>query len=420
MDRREEKVVYREYRAEDRESLVKLHNTAFPPVTLEYWQEWDKQDVTASVALIGDEVVGCVPFHIRDFVVRPGVTVRAAFEYSVCVRENLRSRGIGSRLMDCAAKFLRGRADVMMVYRGGELSRGYRYYERNHHYDVVYIRPWRWQIPVAKPRSPDFSWDQRMQAHDIGAMYRREPEVIEVFNSCHGQFGGYPLRRPGHYQMMSHNANWEEVKHDWEFLEFTHSGRLMGYLLLGVRHIGVRRRGDACVAHPEQWRAVEWATRDGDLAIARTLLDHAALIKGAPLSLHLAEHDPLRGAMVNRGVMPAERAESSLMIMAKTFDPERLGKAVWDPNIELPETEVRVWSPLREACIYTGPGKTKWRIVLEMKDDILTRLLLSRLDLNQACRQELVTVVGATDEHLELIAKALPFCPWIHQNIDYI
>jgi GNAT superfamily N-acetyltransferase len=406
MKEREGQLVYREYRVEDRESLVKLHNTAFPPVTVEYWQEWDKQDITASVALMGDEVVGCVPFHIREFVVRPGVTVRAAFEYSVCVREDLRSSGIGSQLMECAAKFLRGRADVMMVYRGGELSRGYRYYARNHHYDVVYIRPCRWQTPATKP-------SRHVGAHDIAEMYRREPEVIEVFNSCHGQFGGYPLRRSGHYRMMpymmSHNANWEEVKHDWRFLELTHNGQLMGYLLAGLGY------------ESKQWRVVEWAARDGDLTIAGTLVDHAATFaQGAPLSFHLAEHDPLRRLMVNRGAMPAERANSSLMIMAKTFDPERLGKMVWDPDAELPETEVRVWSPLRNACIYTGPGETERRIVLEMKEDILTRLLLSRLDLEQACRQELVTAIGATDRELASIAQALPFCAWIHQNIDYI
>jgi GNAT superfamily N-acetyltransferase len=409
VDRCEQKIEYREYLPGDCKSLVKLHNTAFPPFTVEYWQEWNKQDVTASVALIDDEVVGCVPFHIRDFVVRPGVVVRAAFEYSVCVREDLRSRGIGSQMMDCAVEFLRGQADVMMVYRGGELSRGYRYYARNHHHDVVYIRLYTWQAPTAKPA-------RHVQAHGIDEMYRRESEVMEVFNSCHGKSGGYPLRRPGHYQMMTHNANWEEVKHDWTFLELTDGDELAGYLLLGVR-----RRGDACVARTGQWQVVEWAARNGDLTIAGVLVDHAAtLIQDVPLSFRLAEHDPLRGVLVDRGAAPTERANSSLMIMAKMLDTEGLGNLVWNSDIELPGTEVRVWSPLREAYIYTGPGETKRRIVLEMKDDILMRLLLSRLDLEQAYRQEMVTAMGATDEDIACISRALPFCPWIHQHIDYI
>lgn len=41
-------------------------------------------------------------------------------------------------------------------------------------------------------------------------------------------------------------------------------------------------------------------------------------------------------------------------------------RAVWNSDIELPETEVRVWSPLREACIHTGPGETKRRIALDL------------------------------------------------------
>ncbi len=402
MDKLEGKVEYREYRQEDRESLVELHNKAFPPVTLEYWIEWDKQDVTASVALMGDEVVGCVPFHIRDFVVRPGIAIKAAFEYSVCVREDLRSKGIGSQLMDCAARFLKGRAHVMMVYRGGELSRGYQYYARNNHYDMVYVRRWTWESPDAKP-------SEHVKIHNVDEMYRREAEVIEVFDSCYGKFGGYPLRSPGHYEMMLHNANWEEVKHDWRFLELTRDGKLMGYLLIGQGH------------ESKQWRVAELAARDGDLDIADALVDNAAtLTKNAPLSFNFSEHDPFQELMSKRDAIMSGRARSSMMIMAKPIDPENLGEALWGPNFQIPEAEVMVWSPLREAVIYTGPGKTKRRITLEMKDDILTRLLLLRLDLEQAHRQELVTVVNATGEDVAQISRALPFCRWIHQNVDYI
>jgi len=402
VSRADQQVVCREYQAKDRKSLLALHNRVFPPVTLEYWREWDKQDVTASVALIGNEVVGCVPLHIRSFVVRPGVTVQAAVEYSVCVREDLRSRGIGSRLMNCAASFLRGRVEVMLVHRGGELSPGYRYYARNHHYDMVYIRQWRWRAPAPKP-TPNVGM------HDIAEMYRREAQVIEVFNSCFGQFGGYPQRRPGDYRGIPYNPNWAEIKHDWRFLELSRGGELIGYLLLGVE-----RRS-------KRWQVMEWATRDGNLGIAGVLTDHAAtLTPDASLSLPLTGHDPLRSEMVSRGAVPTARSKSSMMIMAKAFDPARLARAVWDPSVELPETEVWVWSPASEACIYSGPGEARRRIVLEMKDDILTRLLLSRLDLGEAARQELVTTMGATDRDLALIANALPFCPWVHQGVDYI
>jgi len=402
VNRLNERVEYREYRSEDRESFLELHNRIWPPVTLEYWQEWEKEDVTAAIALIGEEVVGCVPLHLRDFTVRPGVTVRAAVEYSVCVREDLRGRGIGSRLMDCASRFLRGRAEAMMVHRGGELSAGYRYYARNHHHDLVYIRHWTLRGPAAKP-SP------RVRVHAIAEMYRREAQVMAVFDSCFGRFGGYPRRRTGYYRMISHNPNWEEIRQNWRFLELTGGDELLGYLLVGLE-IGSGR-----------WHLAEWATRGGDLALAGEMLDHVGtLTQGLPLSVPLTAHDPLRGEMVRRGATAPPRAESSEMIMARPFDPARLGGAVWDPEVEVPETEVWVWSPLREACIYTGPGAIRRRILLEMKDDILARLLLSRLDLEQACRQELVTTVGATDKDLSRITEALPFCPWVHQGIDYI
>lgn len=397
------RITCREYRPSDRDSLVQLHNACFPPVSVDYWREWDENDVTAAVALIGDEVVGCVPFHLRQFLVRPGVAVGAAFEYSVCVREELRSKGVGSQLMDCAAKFLRGRADVMMVYRGAETSPGYRFYARNHHHDVAYLRPYVWDSPCAE------CTDKRVTVHGMEEMFRCEEETLAVFRDAYEAFGGYPSRSPGHYRVMSQNMNWVEVKHEWKYLQCRGNGQLLGYALAGLG------------ATSRRWRVAELAARREAEQTVHTLLDAVArLAGGTPVSFHLTQTDPAAPLLLQRGAKPIERAKSSMMIMARIFDPTALAKRVWAPSAGVPNADVTAWSPLRQAVIYRGPGKPERHITLEMKDAILARLLLSRLDLADAVRQELVTTTGATPDDVDTISRALPFTPWVHHDIDYI
>jgi len=395
-------ITCREYRPKDREGLVQLHNACFPPVSTDYWREWDRNDVTAAIAVVADEVVGCVPFHLRAFTVRPDVHVTAAFEYSVCVREDLRSHGVGSALMECAAQFLKGRADVMMVYRGGEASPGYRFYARNQHHDVVLLRPTVWEKPgaAAVPGS--------VTVHKLDEMLRCESEVLEVFRAAYGAFGGYPQRAPGHYRLMSGNMNWEEVKHDWTFLACRRQGRLLGYALAGLG------------LSSQRWRVAELAAPTGD-ETADALLDAVAQLAGdTPVSFHMTRDDPMAAALQRRGAAPLPRSRSSMMIMAKLFDPEALARKVWDSSVELREAEVIAWTPQREACLYRAPAPVNRRITLEMKDDILARMLVGRLDAAAAYQQDLITVTGAGPGDVDAIARALPFCPWVHHDIDYI
>ena len=113
----------REYQPQDAPGYVEVHNSVWSgdlAIDIEIWERWCQQPTTAAIALEDGKVVGAVPFHLRDFVVRPGLVIRAAFEYSVCVYERLRSQGVGSKMMQAAKQFLPAQADVMMVYRGGE------------------------------------------------------------------------------------------------------------------------------------------------------------------------------------------------------------------------------------------------------------------------------------------------------------
>jgi hypothetical protein len=81
--------------------------------------------------------------------------------------------------------------------------------------------------------------------------------------------------------------------------------------------------------------------------------------------------------------------------------------------------EVTVWTPERQAVLNPSPaGKRRTR--LEMKEPDLARLLLCRMDVLGAVREERVTVVGARPGDLEALAQAFPFSPWDYHALDYI
>ena len=107
------KIQYREMRDEDDVAgYLKVHDTLWPSVSMKFWREWTRmEEVTISLAFMNGEVVGGIPFHIRNFRVRPNVTIKAAFEFSVIVREDLRDQGIGSNMMNAAKIFLKGKRE---------------------------------------------------------------------------------------------------------------------------------------------------------------------------------------------------------------------------------------------------------------------------------------------------------------------
>ena len=130
----------REYQPGDTADILEVRNAIFPPLTEEEWDRYCPGN-TASLAYRVGEPVGAIPLDQREFVLAPGLTVPVAFEHGVGVKEEYRSQGIGTAMIEAAREFMADRCDLLMVYRGMERSPGYRFYIKSGHWDLLYTRP---------------------------------------------------------------------------------------------------------------------------------------------------------------------------------------------------------------------------------------------------------------------------------------
>jgi predicted N-acetyltransferase YhbS len=396
-------IEYREYRDEDFESFHALHDAVFPPLTAEQMRQWmARPDVTGGVAVRNGEVIGEIPLLIRDFVVRPGTTVRVAFECSVCVREDLRGQGIGSGIQDTMKQFLPGRAEVLAVFRGGERTPGYRYYAKNGLKDTCYLR----SHALGEPgRVAAIDCDLR----DISELIEREAEVLALFESAFGECGGYEQRGPGFFEPAFRSIHWMEVQAKFAVYFAEDADGLAGY----------------CVVSPERLRSetvrvMELATRGGDQEVAERLVRSACALaaeKRVGIGVTCQDFSLYWPVYTDLGFQPSPRGS---MIMATPVDWEALAAKVWQAHPQLADVEVKLWTPDEEVTIQQRDGKAERIITLEMKHEQAVRMMLSRLDLEDAVATELVTCMGASVADIAALSECLPYTPWEAQSVDHL
>ena len=390
-------IVCREATDADVPGLLTVRNAIFPPVTAAQWRAEPNQ--TAAVALLDGEVVGAMPLSLRPFRLSYGVAAPSAWENAVGTRQDLRSRGIGSSMTECAAEFLRERADLLLVYRGGERSPGYRFYTSTHHSDLCYMR----RYVNTEPAREAVGSVVQLPGE---AMLEREAEFLGAFQAAWGGYGGYPDRREGYYRWALSALIYKCLPTQFELLcELDAEARVEGYALLGHRQ----------APQPEHNLTVlELCTPGNDLEMARRLLIAAgnlAAQRGLGLATGASVLSPYRESYLALGM---EESHRWMMIMGILLrGPELFERWARAGNRNgLPP--VRVWTPSTEVVLNPGRGP---EVALEMKDRSLIRWLCGRIDLRSAIADERITHYGAS---FEPIADLIPFHKWAYHGVDYV
>ena len=397
-----EGIEYREMQPDDVFSALALRNEVFSDALVSQ-EDWERDEMLASIAVLEGEVVGAIPLILRESVIAPGVTITAAFENSVGTREELRSQGIGRGMIAQAREFLPGRADALFVYRGNERSDGYRFYATTDHYDLLYSRHYSYGSPETSYLPPGVTLAGKE------SIFLNTERLEAIFNSTYGRFGGYPQRRGDYWQRALDSSIYAEFPTDFSFVHIIQSDELLGYAICGMRT--TRHNGMADV--------LEMATLGADLSIAQRILTGVASVAGERklgVNIQISDEDPFRPLFQANGFLSEPRGT---IIMGQVIDVPSFFEKHWHERFGLYNTALEVTTP-KDDYVLIDPETRQSTLTLEMKEEMLHRWLLGRLDLRARLAEGSVTAYGANSAVIEQVCDAIPFSPWAYHFIDWI
>ncbi len=389
----------REYQPADTADVLEVRNAIFPPLTAEE-RERKNPGNTASLAYRKGEPVGAIPLDQREFVLAPGVTVPVAFEHGVGVKEEYRSQGIGTAMIQAAREFMADRCDLLMVYRGAERSPGYRFYIKSGHQDLLYTRPVKWEPPA----------DLSSQAERIDAetLYEHEDEILPIYNHAYASCGGHPPRQPGYWRQALGGMIYIVLPHEFFVYRYPAEGEIIAYGIFGIE-----------TSREPTWPMgiLEIASSNGWAGAVEVM--KAAAVEARKRNIAITDYvsvdHPYRQLYRRLGFGEEGR---SFMIMGQVIAPQRLFRRVCRDLQALSDLKINVWTPTKDYVLFEGDNATR-EITLEGKDIFIERLLTRRLDIISAVQHNLLTIRNGSPEIAARLSEALPFAPWVYHHIDY-
>ncbi len=388
-----------EYTPELAEDALRIRNAIFPTVTLEDWLR--TTSMRGSLAYLGDEVVGCIPMDQREFLVAPGTPIAVIFENAVGTREDMRSKGIGTAMIQAAREFLADRIDVMMVYRGAERSPGYRFYVKSGHYDMIYVRHTAWGEPRGGSQGVTMGGVDEIDADREG--------IHAAFAATYGGIAGFPRRYSGYQSTQLRHHIYSVLPQSRLLFRYPAQGELEAYCIVGAR---TAEGADPSLA------ILEMASRTGPEAMRPVLeaVGAEAASRQVAVTRYTSHDDPFRLLAREMGFVEGLR---QFMVMAQIIRPQALCEKTCTDLSLLADLKINVWTPTVDYVLHEGP-EARREITIEAKDTELTRLLCRRLDVRWAIERDIISVRGGTPDISQRLGDAFAFSPWVYHHIDYI
>ncbi|WP_167859543.1 GNAT family N-acetyltransferase [Paenibacillus cymbidii] len=403
-------IIAREMHPDELERGLTVRNGIFPPIAPPDWSRGEEK--TAAIAMQGEEAIGFIPLYLRDIQLMPGVRIKAAFENSVGTLEAYRGQGVGAMMIEAAATFLKGKADAMFLYRGDERSAGYRFYTQTGHSDLMYIRTYVQAFgtdrsPGSFALPPGVTIDEGVQS-----VVAQQERLLELFEATYGSYGGFPARSPGYWSRAFGSTIYVARPTEFYFVQLREQGRLTAYAIVGKEP----REGER-----GPLKLHEMASEAGCTDRARLVLDAVAGLgewKGwTAFHLQISAAHPYAALLQELGYQARPR---SSQMMARLHDPGALAGRIWRERLRLPDIRLKVWTPKQELTLLEGGDFPERTVTLEMKEEMLTRFLLGRLDLQARVKEGSVTVCDGTEAILGRVARAIPQADWVYHHLDYI
>ncbi len=399
-------IIAREFRPEELETGLNVRNKIFPPITVEDWQSTGP--LTASMAFDGDEVVGFIPLAFREFKLAPDITITTAFENAVGTREDYRGRGVGTKMIEAAREFLKGRAQALCVYREDEFSKGYNFYAKTGHVDLHYVRHFIKDVSVGRVHDGVIVSHGR---HEIEAV---QDEFLDVFEETYYNYGGFPPRHLGYWSKALNMTIYKIWPAQFYLLRLIREGRLLAYII-------AQSRKNTNSSGRKRLEVLEMASRGRDEHSIKILLESAGqLCKEEGLDevdVFMGDFNPFINVLESLGFCQGPRY---FQIMALNHDPKGLFDKAWKERFYLPGVEVQVQTPMRNLTLLESHGCEVRNVTLEMKEDTFMRWLMGRIDFRTRVREGTITVMNGNDSIIDDITKAIPLCDWEYHHIDFV
>ena len=393
-------ITYRLYEPQDVEQTVEVIHRVFHvyPILYATWTRMENQDHVTVLAEQDGRLIGAIPFDIRDFLIRPGVSLRAAFAHLVSVDAPYRNAGVGSGMIKFAKENLPAVCDGLFVYTGSEGRAPYTFYEKNGFVDLQYSRFY--SLPVTRGTVPA---DVRVVPFDPVA--RGEQEICEAYQRVYAEYAGFPVRFPGFWEQAMDSIIYVEMPTDFYLAQVHRGAELCGYAIFGFAREGATIL--EMVATPQDDPSQETISEKLLKAIVAAVAE-----RGVPEVRMLASyHHPALPALHNLGFQPNDRSDSEI-ISAVAFHFDWLWTKLAG---EEPPMALHIWTPEREFDL-SGDGP---RVTLEMKHSTLQRLFLCREDFRVAFETERIT---SPDASLPMDALQHIFrpAPWVYHWLEWI
>jgi GNAT superfamily N-acetyltransferase len=380
------------------DELLPFRNQVFGHVSLDHWRA---MGCTAVVARDDGQVAGFIPLQFREQCLRPGVTIPVVYENAVGVAEGRRGQGLGSQMMDVAAEFIRDRADAMMVIRSGERTPGYRFYRKTGHGDVAYARDYVLSPETTLPPvdGPGISVLGREQWR------KKEPQLLACYEQQCGRFGGGWKRRPGYWARILEGHVFRD--RPWSLVVMqSEPDHLAGYM------VAVRQKaGSSDEVYIYEIVGEDENTAEQLVRYARSLSPN----KGAIVP-HVSLANPVRAVLSRLGF---EKRDTTPHIMARILCPDRIFARLAADSGLLDTVSLVVNTPHRPLVV-NEPENPRYRVIMETKENLLSRLFLCRLNLEAAIEMEMVRWNVDDGGLARALYDLFAFADWVQWFTDYV
>jgi GNAT superfamily N-acetyltransferase len=395
-----------EHTPDELQEVLAFRNDIFNNISRSHWEA---MGCTAVTARDEGRLVGFIPLQFREQCLNDGVSIPVVYENAVGVAEGLRGRGIGTQMLDTAARFIADRADALMVIRGGEDSTGYRFYRKTGHSDLMYTRTY------SAPAAGLARDGEGCACLDPASWVAIESELLALYARRYGRYGGGWRREPGYWQTILESHVYRD--RPWWLVTLRSGGdpgdRLLGYMVAVWSGLW----------SPARSLYIYEAVGEDDTAVER-LVRYAAGLGAGPgeppgervvvPAVSLA--NPL-GALLERMGFAGE--ESDAHIMARLLRPDRIWARLAGGSDLLDSLALVVATPHR-TLVVNDPREPCYTVRVETKESMLARLFTCRLDLAAALDMELVRWDVRDAGLRRELCRVFEFSEWVQWFTDYV